>query len=181
MDGGSAENAGAVLRPIAMDGASAANAGSNFRPARVRHIAWTTALCAALACKVGAAQPSAGENPAYRVECTADEGCRVDLATYIGWRVFQAQCATCHAADVRGSSFAPDLTLRMNGMTQREFFAALDHGYFGPQSTMPPRGRDPNVAPYYDELWSFLRARLAEDLPPGPVTRLPDDEGVATE
>ena len=56
-------------------------------------------------------------------------------------------------------------------MTQREFFAALDHGYFGPQSTMPPRGRDPNVAPYYDELWSFLRARITGDLPPGPVTQ----------
>ena len=27
--------------------------------------------------------------------------------------------------------------------TQREFFAALDDGYFGPQSSMPPRGRDP--------------------------------------
>ncbi len=56
-------------------------------------------------------------------------------------------------------------------MTQREFFAALDHGYFGSQSSMPPRGRDPNVAPYYDELWSFLRARVTGDLPAGPVER----------
>jgi cytochrome c5 len=157
-----------------MDGGSAANAGCNFRRARVRHVARIIVLCAALACTVGAAQPSATENPAYRVECAGGEACRVDLATYIGWRVFEAQCATCHAADVRGSSFAPDLTLRMSEMTQREFFAALDHGYFGPQSTMPPRGRDPNVAPYYDELWSFLRARIVGDLPPGPVTRLPD-------
>ena len=38
---------------------------------------------------------------------------------------------------------------------------------------MPPRGRDPNVAPYYDELWSFLRARVTGALPPGPVERLP--------
>ncbi len=144
----------------------------------MRHVACTIVLCAALTCAIGAAQPSAGENPAYRVECTSSEGCRVDLATYIGWRVFQAQCSTCHAADVRGSSFAPDLTLRMSDMTQREFFAALDHGYFGPQSTMPPRGRDPNVAPYYDELWSFLRARIVGHLPPGPVTRLPEEGSV---
>jgi mono/diheme cytochrome c family protein len=88
--------------------------------------------------------------------------------------VFQVQCATCHAADARGSNFAPDLTLRMGGMTRREFFAALDQGYFGSRSSMPPRGRDPNVAPYYDEIWSYLSARLAGALPPGAVQRLPD-------
>ena len=130
------------------------------------------ALCAALDLTVGAAQPSrdADARP-YRVECASEELCRVDLATYIGWRVFQAQCATCHAADARGSSFAPDLALRMGAMTQRDFFAALDRGYFGSASTMPPRGRDPNVAPYYDELWSFLRARVNGDLPAGHVAR----------
>jgi hypothetical protein len=69
----------------------------------------------------------------------------------------------------------------MADMTQREFFAALDDGYFGSRSTMPPRGRDPDVAPYYDEIWSFLRARISGDLPAGPVTRLPEDEGVGAE
>ena len=132
-------------------------------------------LCAALDVTVGAAQSSHDEERPYRVDCAPDEPCRADLATYIGWRVFQAQCATCHAADVRGSSFAPDLTLRMSRMTRRDFFAALDRGYLGSQSTMPPRGRDPNVAPYYDELWSFLRARISGELPAGPLTRLPDD------
>ena len=163
-----------------MDGGSAANAGCNLRP-RVRRVAFTLGLCAALDLTVGAAQSSVGDaNAPYRVECAAPEqACRADLATYIGWRVFQAQCATCHAADVRGSTFAPDLTLRMSGMTQRAFFAALDRGYFGSASTMPPRGRDPNVAPYYDELWSFLRARITGDLPAGPVTRLAEDEGSA--
>ena len=147
------------------------------RPERVRRALLMLALCAALDPTVGAAQSSASDANAlpYRVECTApDEPCRADLATYIGWRVFQAQCATCHAVDVRGSIFAPDLTLRMSGMTQRDFFAALDRGYFGSASTMPPRGRDPNVAPYYDELWSFLRARITGALPAGAVTRLPE-------
>jgi len=156
-----------------MDGGSAANAGRNLRP-RVRRVAFTLALCAALDLTVGAAQSSDDANArSYRVECAApDEPCRADLATYIGWRVFQAQCATCHAADVRGSTFAPDLMLRMSGMSQRDFFGALDRGYFGSASAMPPRGRDPNVAPYYDELWSFLRARITGDLPAGPVTQL---------
>ncbi len=167
MDGGSAAHAGRNLRPTAMDGG----------PGRVRRVVSALALCAALDPTVGAAQSSADDANAraYRVECAPDQPCRVDLATYIGWRVFQAQCATCHAADVRGSNFAPDLTLRMSGMTQRDFFAALDRGYFGATSTMPPRGRDPNVAPYYDELWSFLRARITGELRAGPVTRLPED------
>jgi len=101
----------------------------------VRNVLGLAALCAALGCQAGAAQPISGEAVApYRIECLpAPAGCRADLATYIGWRVFQAQCATCHAAD-------------------------------------------PNVAPYYDELWSFLRARLAGDLPAGPVERLPDGD-----
>jgi mono/diheme cytochrome c family protein len=93
----------------------------------------------------------------------------VDLATYVGWRVFQAQCATCHAADAGGSSFAPNLTQRMRGMTARDFFAALDNGYLGPNSRMRPRGRDPAVAPYYEELWAYLAARRSGDLPAGPV------------
>jgi mono/diheme cytochrome c family protein len=141
----------------------------------VRHARVFAVLCAAFGSNAGAAQ-SVSQTAPYRVECAPDAACRVDLATYIGWRVFQAQCATCHAADARGSTFAPDLALRMNDMTQREFFAALDHGYFGPGSAMPPRGRDPNVAPYYDELWSFLRARVTGVLPPGAVERLPPQD-----
>jgi mono/diheme cytochrome c family protein len=135
-------------------------------------------FCAALGTTTGAAQSVSGAatDAPYRVECAPAGPCRADLATYIGWRVFQAQCATCHGADARGSSFAPDLTLRMSGMAERDFVAALDKGYLGPQSAMPPRGRDPNVAPYYDELWAFLRARVTGDLPGGPVERLPGDD-----
>ncbi len=134
-------------------------------------------ICAAFGHATGAAQSVSGPTPnaPYRVECAPGGVCRADLATYIGWRVFQAQCATCHAADARGSSFAPDLTQRVSTMAERDFVAALDKGYFGPQSSMPPRGRDPNVAPYYDELWSFLRARAAGDLSGGPVERLPGE------
>src|SRR5690606_8325725 len=81
----------------------------------VRYLRLVAMLCAALGCQAGAAQPAAPpESP--RVECDEATGCRVDLATYIGWRVFQAQCATCHAADALGSSFAPDLVARVQGM-----------------------------------------------------------------
>jgi mono/diheme cytochrome c family protein len=134
-------------------------------------------LCAALGCQAGAAQSSSGVESAVpnRIECTTTPAavCRTDLATYIGWRVFQAQCASCHAADARGSDFAPDLTQRLGGMDRSRFFAALDRGYLGPRSTMPPRGRDPDVAPYYDELWAYLAARREGTLPAGAVEPLP--------
>ena len=135
-------------------------------------------LCAALGWQAGAAQTAGAPTPADTVECVAADGidtvCRADLNIYIGWRVFQAQCAMCHAADANGSSFAPDLTQRMVGMTERQFFTALDRGYLGPRSTMPPRGRDPNVAPYYDELWAYLKARRDGVLPAGAVEPQPN-------
>ena len=131
------------------------------------------ALGAALASTASAAQPSSAPAvPQYRIECGAAPPCRADLATYVGYRVFVAECATCHAADARGSTFAPDLTERLRGKTSRDFFVALDRGYLGPRSTMPPRGREPNVAPYYDELWAFLSARRDGALPAGPVEPL---------
>jgi len=151
----------------------------------VRKVRLVTTLCAALGCQAGAAQTaSTADTASYRVDCPADPAaaCRADLTTYIGWRVFQAQCATCHAADARGSSFAPDLLTRMRGMPQREFFAALERGYLGSRSTMPPRGRDPDVAPYYDELWAYLLARREGALPAGGVERLPEpDAEIASE
>jgi len=139
----------------------------------VHKVRWLIAFCAAFGCLAGAAQSSQDAAPPYRVECEPDAGaCRADLAIYIGWRVFQTQCASCHAADARGSSYAPDLTERLRGMEQRAFFAALDRGYLGQRSTMPPRGRDPNVAPYYEELWAFLAARRDGRLPAGRVEPL---------
>jgi mono/diheme cytochrome c family protein len=115
-----------------------------------------------------------------RIDCAAADGqdvpvCRVDTATFVGWRVFAAQCASCHAQDALGSSFAPDLTFRMRGMDAREFMAALDNGYLGPNDASPPRGAMPDVARYYNELWSYLSARASGELPPGSLEleRLP--------
>jgi cytochrome c5 len=138
----------------------------------VRDLRLALFACAVIGSNAGTAQPSAPET-APRVECSDEAlGCRADLATYVGWRVFQAECATCHAADAQGSSFAPDLLERTRRMERRAFFTALDRGYFGPDSSMPPRGRDPNVAPYYEELWSYLVARRTGALPPVAVEPL---------
>ena len=127
-----------------------------------------------------AAKGQAPSGELGRIECGSDAApggavCSVDARLYVGWRVFHAQCAACHAQDAVGSSFAPDLTRRIREMDEREFFKALDDGYLGPHAASPPRGSHPDVARYYNELWGYLSARARGDLPPGTLTRLPNE------
>jgi hypothetical protein len=129
--------------------------------------------CVALQLAGGGSARAQAPAASPTVECDAAGVCRADLATYVGWRVFHVQCATCHARDALGSSFAPNLLERIRGMDQRAFFRALDDGYMGPDDPAPPRGANPDVARYYAELWSYLSARARDELPPGPVERLP--------
>ena len=72
----------------------------------------------------------------------------------------------CHAADAVGSRFAPNLLPRIRRMDGREFSEAMDAGYVG-EAEMAPWGRNPEVRPYYLELWAYLSARAAGDLPQG--------------
>ena len=46
----------------------------------------------------------------YQVVCTEEgKSCKVDGATYKGWRTYHAACHVCHAQDAVGSTFAPSL------------------------------------------------------------------------
>lgn len=126
-----------------------------------------------------AALGQAPDGVSDRIQCAPEASpdgavCGVETRLYVGWRVFHAQCASCHAQDALGSSFAPDLTRRLRGMDAREFFKLLDDGYLGPHDVSPPRGSNPDVARYYDELWGYLSARASGELPPGTLTRLPN-------
>jgi mono/diheme cytochrome c family protein len=124
------------------------------------------------------AQESLDAKP-YTVECGPDpeEGgatvCRVDRATYVGWRTFHGICHTCHAQDAVGSTFAPDLLERMRHIDKAEFMTALSEGFKGQVGVMPPWSQDPNVSKYFEELWSYLRARSDGALLPGRPKRLP--------
>lgn len=110
------------------------------------------------------------ESALFAVTCPQDamqaDACTVDRRTYVGWQVFHRTCAVCHAADAVGSSFAPNLLPRIRRMDGREFSQALDFGYAG-EAEMTPWGRNPEVRPYYFELWAYLSARAAGELPRG--------------
>jgi cytochrome c5 len=124
------------------------------------------------------AQASDGAKP-YTVECAPDpeEGgatvCRVDRGTYVGWRTFHAICHTCHAQDAIGSTFAPDLLARMREIDKTAFMKAMNEGFKGQMGVMPPWIQDPNVNKYFEELWSYLKARSDGALLPGRPKRLP--------
>jgi mono/diheme cytochrome c family protein len=140
------------------------------------------ALCIGAVALVTAPSGVAQEPPAakpYSVECgpDAEEGgattCRVDRATYVGWRTFHAICHTCHGQDALGSSFAPDLVVRVRDVDKATFLKAMNEGFTGQMGVMPPWKQDPNVNKYFEELWSYLQARKDGVLLPGRPKRLP--------
>jgi cytochrome c5 len=127
-----------------------------------------------------APQPAqAAADVPYTVECGPDpEGtgtlCLVDRDTYVGWRTFHGICHTCHAQDAVGSSFAPSLLERMQEIDKARFMESLDQGVTGQSGVMPAWNENPNVNKYYEQLWSYLRARADGALLPGRPKRLPD-------
>lgn len=125
------------------------------------------------------ASSAADDEVPYTVECgpdpeTGGNVCLVDRDTYVGWRTFHSVCHTCHAQDAVGSTFAPDLLPRIRMIDKERFIQVVDQGFTGQVGVMPGWGMNPNVNKYYDELWSYLRARADGVLAPGRPKRLPD-------
>ena len=48
-------------------------------------------------------------------------GDRVDLGTYLGWKVFHTTCYSCHGVDAVGTDVAPSLLERVKLLSPREF------------------------------------------------------------
>src|SRR5690606_37912515 len=98
--------------------------------------------------------------------------CKVDKETYIGWRTFHSACHQCHAQGAVGSSFAPSLIQRLNGMSKDVFEQRVLNGFQGQIGVMPPFKDNPNVVPRIDALYAYLKARSDGALPPGKPARL---------
>ena len=121
-----------------------------------------------------AAASSLQDATPYQVVCAEDGGkCKVDRATYKGWRTYHAVCHVCHAQDAVGSSFAPSLLDRLKGMEKEKFMDAVLNGFTGQVGVMPGWKKDPNVLPRVDDLWRYLKARSDGALPKGKPKKLP--------
>ena len=144
-----------------------------------RTFALFVAAAALVAASAGRAQeapatPSRTRSSAGRTPTKAARRCAASTArTYVGWRTFHGICHTCHAQDAVGSTFAPDLLVRMRQIDKAEFMKALAEGFKGQVGVMPPWSQDPNVSKYFEELWSYLKARSDGVLLPGRPKRLP--------
>lgn len=106
-------------------------------------------------------------------------------SAYIGWRVFQDRCASCHGAAATGSANAPDLLPRLRTMGSRQFVSLVLQRYdlnlqaARPGSgaaageaqievimqrqeaplTMPAWQGEPRVTAHIADLYAYLSAR----------------------
>ncbi|MCW5631017.1 MAG: c-type cytochrome [Rhodoferax sp.] len=61
-------------------------------------------------------------------------------STYLGWRVFQNKCATCHGPSASGTANGPDLLPRVRDMGSRQFVSVVLQRYDWSQAATQARG-----------------------------------------
>lgn len=94
---------------------------------------------------------------------------KADAKTYSGWVRFAAFCQVCHGVGGVGSAIAPDLAEAVKHLNHKQFETIVSCGLKGNLGTgvMPAWGSNPNIKPYLDDLWAYLRARADGALGPG--------------
>jgi mxaJ protein len=106
----------------------------------------------------------------YRVT----DGNKVDGKTYEGWIRFAAFCQQCHGTGGVGSAIAPDLAQALKTLDEYQFRTIVSCGLTGNLGTgvMPSWRDNPNIDPYLDDLWAYLKARADGALGPGRPEKL---------
>jgi methanol metabolism-related c-type cytochrome len=100
---------------------------------------------------------------------------QVDPHTYNGFRRYHSSCHVCHGPDGLGSSFAPALVESLQAIDYFEFTDVVVNGRVGvgADRVMPSFANDPNVMLHLDDIYSYLKARSDEAIPPGRPERIP--------
>jgi methanol metabolism-related c-type cytochrome len=120
-------------------------------------------------------------NPTYKI--TPDG--KVDWYTFSGFRRFNGTCDVCHGPDGAGSSFGPDLTQALKGMSYSEFSGIVAGGKQDVNTAqtlvMPAFGTNKNVMCYLDDIYVYLRARSDGVMPRGRPKSHEDKSKAATD
>lgn len=117
----------------------------------------------------GNSEASSSGKP-YQVSCDG-ETCRANQAVVAGFDKYHAHCHTCHGPNGVGSTFAPSLVKRLDGMGQGEFTGIVANGKkrfdstTGTYSVMPAWKDNPEVMRNVANLWAYLKARADDALP----------------
>lgn len=105
--------------------------------------------------------------PTYRV---SPDG-KVDFLTYRGFQRYHAECHVCHGPEGLGSTYAPALVDSVKTMSYEDFVGVVASGRIrnagGTEYVMPALGDNKNVMCYLDGMYTYLKARAAEAIPPG--------------
>ena len=80
-----------------------------------------------------------------------------DANIYNGFRRYHAGCNHCHGPDGMGSMIGPSLVDRLPDI--ESFRAIVREGQSNGLSVMRGFAGDPNVAPYIDDIYAYLKAR----------------------
>ena len=156
---------------MAAPGSSAAGAVSDRAYKRVplvfplRHAGISFVVVGGLAAGMAAAQEDTPAGTPYRIV-----GGKVDARTYNGFRRYHAGCNHCHGQDGMGSSFGPSL---VDGLPEIQAFRNFVlYGASNGTSVMKGFAGDPNVVPYVDDIYAYLKARADGALGRGRPSKL---------
>ena len=83
---------------------------------------------------------------------------KVDPRTYNGYRRYHAVCNHCHGPDGMGSSFGPSLVDHLPDV--ETFRRIVRDGKSSGAAVMKGFADDANVAPYVDDIYAYLQARV---------------------
>lgn len=94
-----------------------------------------------------------------------------DWYTFSGYRRYHAECHVCHGPDGEGSTYAPALKNSVLTMDYYKFQEIVASGKQDVNTSanlvMPAFGTNKNVWCYIDDIYVYLLARGAGDLPRG--------------
>ena len=94
----------------------------------------------------------------------------VNKATYQGFRRYHSECHRCHGKDAMGH-LGPELVGPLKTMSYETFMDITINGVEANMAAtgnvMPGYGTNPNMAPYLDNIYMYLKARADGVLAPG--------------
>jgi len=95
----------------------------------------------------------------------------VDWGTWNGFRRYHDACHVCHGPNALGSSFAPALADSLKTIDYNTFLATVAGGKRenkgGTEFVMPSFGDDKNIMCYIDDIYTYIKARSTDAMPPG--------------